>query len=84
VQENDQRPLLYVATHATDDPTLATLPFLVATGAASAEIECSIALLGEAASLVKPGIIDAVHGVGFPPLRDLVEKVKDSGIPVYV
>ena len=79
-----RRPLLYVATHATDDPTLATLPFLVATGAASAEIECSIALLGEAASLVKPGIIDAVHGVGFPPLRDLVEKVKDSGIPWYV
>ena len=24
--DNDQRPLMYVATHATDDPTLATLP----------------------------------------------------------
>jgi predicted peroxiredoxin len=53
-------------------------------GAGSAEIDCSIFLLGEAASLVKPGMIDAVHGVGFPPLRELVEKVKDFGIPVYV
>jgi hypothetical protein len=25
-----------------------------------------------------------VHGVGFPPLRELVEKVKDFEIPVYV
>ena len=82
--ENNQRPLMYVATHATDDPTLASLPFLVANGAGSAEIDCCIALLGEAASLVKPGMIDAVQGVGFPPLKELVEKVKDFGIPVYV
>ncbi len=82
--DNNQRPLMYVATHATDDPTLASMPFLVATGAGSAEIDCCIALLGEAASLVKPGMIDAVQGVGFPSLRELVEKVKDFGIPVYV
>ena len=84
MEESNQRPLMYVANHATDDPTLATLPFLVATGAGSGEIECCIALLGEAASLVKPGIIDSVQGVGFPPLRELVEKVRDFEIPVYV
>jgi predicted peroxiredoxin len=84
MEGSNQRPLMYVGTHATDDPTLASMPFLVATGAGSAEIDCSIALLGEASSLVKPGMIDAVHGVGFPPLRELVEKVRDFGIPVYV
>ncbi len=84
MEGSGQRPLMYVANHGTDDPTLATLPFLVATGAGSAEIDCCIALVGEAASLVKPGMIDAVHGVGFPPLRELVEKVRDFGIPVYV
>jgi predicted peroxiredoxin len=84
VEDSNQRPLMYVANHATDDPTLATLPFLVATGAGSSGIDCCIALLGEAAGLVKPGIIDAVHGVGFPPLRELVEKVRDFEIPVYV
>ena len=55
MEGNDQGPLLYVSTHATDDPTLASLPFLVATGAGTAEIDCRIALLGEAANLVKPG-----------------------------
>jgi predicted peroxiredoxin len=75
---------MYVATHGTDDPTLASVPFLVATGAGSAEIDCCIALLGEAAVLAKPRMIDAVHGVGFPPLRELLEKVRDFEIPVYV
>jgi len=42
MEESNQRPLMYVAMHATDDPTLATLPFLVATGAGSAEIDCCI------------------------------------------
>lgn len=82
--EDNQRPLMYVATHATDDPTLASVPFLIATGAGSAEIDCCIALVGEAASLAKPGMIDTVHGVGFPPLRELVDKVRDFEIPVYV
>ena len=84
MEERNRRPLMYVATHGTDDPTLATLPFLTATGAGSAGIDCCIALVGEAAGLVKPGMIDAVHGVGFPPLRELVEKVRDFNIPVYV
>ena len=84
MEQSGQRPLISVATHGTDDPTLAAMPFLIATGAGSAEIDCCIALLGEASSLVKPGMIDAVHGVGFPPLRELVEKLRDFDIPVYV
>ena len=47
MEENGQRPLMYVATHGTDDPTLATLPFLIATGAGSIDLDCCIALLGE-------------------------------------
>jgi predicted peroxiredoxin len=84
MEADNRRPLMYVATHGTDDPTLATLPFLVATGAGSADIDCCIALLGEAAILAKPGMIDAVHGVGFPPLKELAQKVRDFEIPVYV
>lgn len=81
---NGQRPLMYVANHGTDDPTQATLPFLVATGAGTAEIDCCIALVGEAANLAKPGMVEAVKGVGFPPLSELAQKVRDFEIPVYV
>ncbi len=84
MEQEGQRPLLYVGTHATDDPTLATMPFLVATGAGTAEIDCCIALVGEAASLAKPGMIEAVKGVGFPPLPELLEKVRSFQIPVYI
>ena len=82
--EHNRRPLLYVGLHATDDPTLATLPFLAGSGAASADIDCAIALMGEAVNLVKPGIIEAVKGVGFSPLAELVEKTRTAGIHVYV
>jgi uncharacterized protein involved in oxidation of intracellular sulfur len=80
----EQRPLLYVGTHATDDPTLASIPFVVATGAGAADIDTAIALLGEAAALVKPGIIESIHGVGFAPMTELAQKVRDFNIPVYV
>ena len=36
---------MYVATHSTDDPTLATLLFLIAMDAGSAKIDRCIALL---------------------------------------
>lgn len=76
--------LFYVGLHATDDPTLATLPFLVAVGAKSAEIDVQIGLLGEAVYLMKDDIAKAVHGVGFPPLPELVEKTVAAGIPIYI
>ncbi len=75
---------MYVGTHGTDDPTLATLPFLLATGAASEEIDACVALIGEAVFLARPGMIEAVNGVGFPPLSEIVPKVREHGIPVYV
>lgn len=81
---DERRPLMYVGLHGTDDPTLATLPFLVATGAATAEIDSCVVLVGEGAILARPGMIDAVKGVGFAPLAELWEKVKKFQIPVYV
>lgn len=74
---------MYVGLHATDDPTLASVPFVVATGAGSAEIDCCVVLIGEGAMLAKPGMIDTIHGVGFAPLAELWSKVKEFGIPVY-
>ena len=44
--------ILAVALHASDDPTKATLPFITAVGALGADNPCTIALVGEAVSLV--------------------------------
>jgi predicted peroxiredoxin len=55
-----------------------------AVGALGAEKEVSIALLGEAVYLAKETIAKSVHGVGFPPLPELIEQVVKAGVPVYV
>lgn len=84
METTGSRPLMYVGLHGTDDPTLATLPFVVASGAGTAEIDACVVLLGEAAVLAKPGMIDSVRGVGFPPLSEVLQRVRDFEIPVYV
>jgi predicted peroxiredoxin len=76
--------ILSVATHATDDPTKSTLAFVTAVGALGAGKEVSIALLGEGAYLAKEAVAKTVHGVGFPPLPELIEKVVNGNVPVYV
>lgn len=76
--------ILAVATHATDDPTKSTLAFLTAVGAIGAGKEVGIALLGEAVYLAKEVIAKTVHGVGFPPLPELIDKVVEGKVAVYV
>jgi uncharacterized protein involved in oxidation of intracellular sulfur len=76
--------ILAVSTHGTDDPTKASLAFLTAIGALGADKEVSIVLLGEAAYLAKEVIAKTVHGIGFPPLSELIEKVVKGNVTVYV
>ncbi len=76
--------ILSVATHASDDPTKSTLAFITAIGAIGAGKEISIALVGEGVYLVKEAVAKSVHGVGFPPLPELIEKVTKARVPVYV
>jgi predicted peroxiredoxin len=76
--------LFFVGTSGTDDPTRATLPFLMASGALDAGHEPTIALLAEATHLLKEGIVDRMQGFGYPPLRQLVDKVLEHKVPIYV
>lgn len=76
--------ILAVATHATDDPTKSSLAFITAAGALGAGKEVGVALLGEAVYLVKPTIANNIHGIGFPPLTELIEKAVRGNVPIYV
>ncbi len=76
--------ILAVGLHATDDPTLATLPFVTAVGAVGAGKEVSIALIAEAAYLAKEAVANSVQAVGFPALPNLIEKIVEAKVPVYV
>jgi len=77
--------LLYVATHGPDDPTKACMPFhLAVNGAAEAGIEAEINLAGDAAVLIQDQYIDVLTPLGLPPLRDLMAKAREKGIPIFV
>ena len=76
--------ILAVTTHATDDQTKSTAAFITAVGALGAEKEVCIVLIGEAAFLAKDAIAKSVHGVGFPPLPELIDTVVKGNVPVYV
>ena len=34
--------------------------------------------------LAKEAVAEGVHGVGFPPLPELIDKVVEGNVPVYV
>ena len=76
--------ILYVGTFSSDDPTRATLPFVLSPGAFEAGHRAEIALLGEAVYLMKDYVIDQIHGVGFPPLKEILPAVIDHSVPIYV
>jgi predicted peroxiredoxin len=76
--------ILSVATHATDDPTKAALAWLTAVGAIGGDKECTVALVGDAVSMAKDAIAKSIHGVGFPPLPELIDKVVKANVPVFL
>lgn len=43
-----------------------------------------IVLMGEAVYLFKEGVVDNVHGVGFPPLRQLMDNTIGQNVPFYL
>jgi len=77
--------LMYVGTHGPDDPTKACMPFhLAVNGAAEAGIEAEINLAGDAAVLIQDQYIETLTPLGLPPLQELMTKIQDVGIHVFV
>ncbi len=75
---------LFIGVHGSEDPTKATLPFLMASGALDAGHQTAIILIGDAVVLMKNAVADNVHGVGLPPLKELMDKVVTAKVPIYI
>ena len=76
--------LMYVGTQGTNDPTQATFPFLMAKGAIDGGHEPGLTLMGEAAPLIKNDIAAQIHGVGIPPLTELMDFMVSHEVPILV
>lgn len=77
--------LLYIVTKGVNDPTLASVPLHIAVNG-SLEIgqEVSVVLAGDGTDLVLDDNAERMEGVGVPPMRELVSKLKEHPVPVYV
>jgi predicted peroxiredoxin len=76
---------VYMATKGTEDPTLASIPLHMAlNGSVEVGHDVSIVLVGHAAEIVMGENPEKIEGIGVPPMRELLAKVRDHNVPVYV
>ncbi len=76
--------ILYVGTAGSDDPTRAGFPFNFALGALEAGHQPEIFLAGEAGYVMKEDVATAILPVGMPTLREMLDKVVEHRVPIYV
>ena len=77
--------ITYFASAGAGDPTRASIPLhLAANGSLEVGQEVTIILGGDAAELVLDDTAERLEGVGVPPMRELVAKLRDHAVPVYV
>ena len=75
----------YLSTVGSSDPTRASIPIhLAVNGSVELGHEVELLLAGDATELVKPGTAEALQGVGVPAMSDLLGKLIDHRIPVFV
>jgi predicted peroxiredoxin len=67
----------------SDDPTKAAFPFLHGLALAEAGHSVQIFLLGEAVGLMRKSVAEAVVPVGWPPLAQTLDKVRERKIPIF-
>jgi predicted peroxiredoxin len=71
------------ATHGREDQERATLPFIIANVAASADQEAIVLLTIEGVWLATKGYADDIHHEGLPPLREVLDSLLANGGQVW-
>jgi predicted peroxiredoxin len=71
-------------SRGTDDPTMATLPFMVAKVAKEQGHDVVLWLWNEAVVLAKTGVADHVIAINLPPLKDLLAAIQSAGVPIWL
>src|SRR5215472_10663505 len=82
-QNEHKLKILMKSAWGSDDPTKAAFPFLHGDALSDAGHDVQIFLLGEAVSLMRKSVANAVVPVGWPPLADVLGKLVTKKIPIY-
>ena len=76
---------VYFVTRGTGDPTNASIPLhLAANGSVEVGHDTAVVLAGDSTELVLGDNAERIEGVGVPPMRELLAKLRQHAVPVYV
>jgi predicted peroxiredoxin len=77
--------ITYFSSIGVGDPTRATLPLhIAASGSLEVGQEPAIVLAGDGTELVLGDNAERMEGVAMPPARELLAKLRDHQVPVFV
>jgi predicted peroxiredoxin len=77
--------ITYFVSAGTADATRASIPLhLAANGSVEVGQQTSIVLGGDATELLLGDNADRLEGIGVPPARELLAKLRDHDVPVFV
>jgi predicted peroxiredoxin len=77
--------LVYFVTAGTSDATRASIPLhLAANGSVEVGQDTAIVLGGDATEIILGDNAERMEGIGVPPVRELLAKLKDHSVPVYI
>jgi len=76
--------VLIKSAWGSDDPTKAAFPFLHAHALKEGGHDAQIFILGEAVSLMRDPVANAVVPVGWPPVAETLRATVALGIPIHV
>lgn len=71
--------IVYIVTHAGEDPERASLPFVLANASQVMDVEAVVVLQGPSVFLAKGDCLQHVFAAGLPPLKQLVDSFMENG-----
>jgi hypothetical protein len=77
--------VLYMLTRGTSDPTGASVPLhLAVNGTLEVGDQPNVTLAGDSTEYLVGDALETAEGVGVPPMRELVAKLREHEVPVFV
>jgi len=81
---DEKKRILYVQTSGIDTPMRLYSPMVLATVAASMDIDATVYFLGKGITVVKTGEADKIQMGDFPPLSEVMQRAVDAGVKFMV
>jgi predicted peroxiredoxin len=84
MEESKPEKIVVFATHGTEDPERASLPFVCANAALAMDVQATVILQGTGVLLAKKGCYEHIFCAGFDPLKKLVDTFFEFGGKMFV